>query len=106
MKEIQLLGTQNTRFISNCVIRSDRIDKISESDKDILILLGAKTIVDLRKEKDRKSNVICDQRFEYHYCTLEIESWEEIRRKYTDLSDDEILIEQYLGYCSQYEVMR
>ena len=71
MKEIQLSGTQNTRVISNCVIRSDKLDKISESDKDILFILGVDTIVDLRKEKDRKSSVICDERFDYHYCSLE-----------------------------------
>lgn len=105
MKVIRLSGTQNTRYVTNGIIRSDKLDKLSKNDKEILLSLGVNTVIDLRREKNRNSSIVEDERFDYHYCTLEVEKWDKIKRRFSEKSEDDILVEQYLGYLLQYRVI-
>lgn len=104
---IRLSGTKNTRYVTNGIIRSDKLDNLSEGDKEIMLSLGVDTVIDLRRIKNRISSIVDDERFDYHYCTLEVESWDEIAKTISDknINDDDILVEQYLGYLLQYRVI-
>lgn len=107
MNVISLAGTKNTRYVTKRIVRSDKLDKISENDKETLLSLGVDTIIDLRAKKDRLSSIVDDERFDYHYYTLAVEPWEEIvkTKKDKDINNDDILVEQYWGYLRQYNAV-
>ena len=103
MNKIRLAGTKNTGYVTNRIVRSDKLDKLSENDIQILLSIGVGTVIDLGLIKNRISSIINDERFDYHYFTLKLEPWDDIvkSKKDRNLNNDDILVEQYLGYLTQ-----
>lgn len=76
-RELGMYRIQGTKHytISNRIYRSDRCEKLSASDRDILLDRGITTIIDLRSEKEadaKPSAFACDNAFYfYHFPIVE-----------------------------------
>lgn len=107
-----LESTMNTRRInlfcnnvSDKIIRSDKIDCISEKDIDFLLKEKINIIIDLRTSKKRNSVLQDDKRFTYFCCPFDTSNWDDDIFLCDESLINQKLVAEYMAYIDQKQVI-
>lgn len=101
-RKINLFCNNN---VSDKIIRSDKIDCISEKDIDYLLSEQINIIIDLRTKKKRESVLQDDERFTYYCCPFDTSNWDDNLFSYDESVINQQLVAEYMQYVDQKQVI-